>query len=130
MDVIEKLAEATKILNEVDSYQSTLADRLSELDTKQQDILHYIEDNKIGMLWCYRLVNELKRVRLERRKIKNDMELTRNYKEMDGRMITGIGNRDQLMVALRKKERSLQTTYKNRQYSDEEIQNILRGREK
>lgn len=130
MDVIEKLSEATKILNEVDSYQSTLADRLSELDTKQQDILHYIEDNKMNMLWCYRLIIELKKVRIERRKIKNNMEILRNYKEMDGRMITGISNRDQLMVALRKKERSLQTVYKNRQYSDEDIQNILRGREK
>ena len=129
MDVIEKLAEATNILNEVDEYQSTLADRLSELDCRQEDILHYIENNKINMLGCYRLNMELKKIRIERRKIKNDMEITRNYKEMDGRMITGTGNRDQLMVALRKKERSLQTIYKNRQYSDEDIQNILRGRE-
>ena len=126
MEVIEKLEEAIDILNEVDTYGEKLNDRLRELNSKQQDLLHYIECNKINMLWCYRMVKELKRIREERRKVKNDIEILAEYRKMDGRLLTST-NRKFLLGDLHKKEKQLQTTYKNKQYTNEDINNILKG---
>ena len=127
MDIVNKLAQTVDLLNEVDDYASTLTSKLSELDSKEQDLLHYIENNKINMLWCYRMVRQIKTIREARRKVKNDMELISRYKEMDGRIISGKDSRRFMMAELHKKEKQLQTTYKNRQYSEEDMQNILRG---
>ena len=48
MDVMTKVEESIKLLDEIDAYNNTLVDKLSELDCKEQDLLHYIEDNKIN----------------------------------------------------------------------------------
>ena len=127
MDIMNKLTQSINLLNEVDEYGSTLVSKLSELDSKEQDLLHYIENNKINILWCYRMVREIKTIREARRKVKNDMELMSRYKEMDGRLISGKDSRQFMMAELHKKEKQLQTTYKNRQYSEEDIQKIIRG---
>ena len=68
MDIVNKLAQTVDLLNEVDDYASTLTSKLSELDSKEQDLLHYIENNKINMLWCYRMVKQIKTIREARRK--------------------------------------------------------------
>lgn len=128
MDVINKITEAVDLLNEVDDYGSTLVSKLSELDSKEQDLLHYIENNKISILWCYRMIKQIKTLREERRKVKNDMELVYKFNEVKTKMISGKENRQFMMVDLRKKEKQLQTTYKNRQYSEEDIQKIIGGR--
>ena len=47
MNVMDKLTEAIDILNEVDEYAATLNNRLSVLDSKEQDLLHYIENNDL-----------------------------------------------------------------------------------
>lgn len=128
MDVISKITEAVNLLNEVDDYGSTLVSKLSELDSKEQDLLHYIENNKISILWCYRMIKQIKTLREERRKVKNDMELVYKFNEVKTKMISGKENRQFMMVDLHKKEKQLQTTYKNRQYSEEDIQKIIGGR--
>lgn len=128
MDVISKITEAVDLLNEVDDYGSTLVSKLSELDSKEQDLLHYIENNKISILWCYRMIKQIKTLREERRKVKNDMELVYKFNEVKTKMISGKENRQFMMIDLHKKEKQLQTTYKNRQYSEEDIQKIIGGR--
>lgn len=50
MDVVDEITDAINILNKVDEYGESLTSRLSELDSKEQDILHYIESNKINIL--------------------------------------------------------------------------------
>lgn len=126
MNVMNKLTEAIDILDEVDTYGSTLTNKLSELDSKEQDLLHYIENNKINILWCYRMVKEIKSLREERRKVKNDMEILFKFNEVKNR-IAGKDNRQFILSELHKREKQLNCEYKNRQYTEEEIQNILRG---
>lgn len=126
MNVMDKLTEAIDILNEVDEYAATLNSRLSVLDSKEQDLLHYIENHKINILWCYRMVKEIKSIREERRKVKNDMELVSRFNELKNR-ITSKDNRQFILAELHKKEKALNTEYKNRQYTDEEMAQILRG---
>lgn len=126
MDVMAKITEAINLLDAIDEYGSTLVNRLSTLDTKQQDLLHYIEENKINPLWCYFMIKKIKDIRVERRKVKRDMELMAKYNDLKNRLASS-DSRKFILIELHKREKQIPTTYKNRQYSEEDIQKILRG---
>lgn len=127
MDVLKTITEIVDKLNEIDSYDSGLSQLLSECDEKEQDLLHYIENNKINMLWCYRFVRELKNVREKRRNIKNDMERIIKFKEQKTKLASTIDNRHLMLAELNKREKQLNCPYKNRRYTEEELQKILKG---
>ena len=114
MNVIDEIKEVIDKLNKIDEYNSTLSSELSSLDNKQQDLLHYIENNKINILWCYRMIKEIKSVREKRRKVKNDMDVLIKYRQF-------------LLSELFKKEKSLGKKYNNKKYTEEELQKILKG---
>ena len=126
MDVMEKVKEAIDILDEVDDYSSSLQEKLDELNNKQLDLLHYIENNKINIFWCYKMIKEIKNIRVERRKVKQDIELLNRFDNVKNRMLSK-DNRQFVMTELYKKEKQLDTTYKNRYYTEEELQNLLKG---
>ena len=126
MDIIKEIKEAIDILDNVDEYISSLYKEQSILDEKEQDLLHYIENNKISTFRCYHIVKEIKNNRLKRRKVKQDIEIGRRYTELKNKMLS-TDNRSMLIQDLYKKNNQLQTEYKNRQYTDEEIQKILKG---
>lgn len=109
MEVVKTLQEITKTLDELDTYYDGLT----------------IENNKISILWAYKYIVELKKLRLERRRIKNDMFILGKYSEHKNKIISS-GNRQFLMTELYKAEKQLSTPYKNRQYKDEEIEEILK----
>lgn len=127
MDVMAKITETVTLLNSIDEYGSTLINKLSELDSKEQDILHHIENKPISILWCYNVVRKIKDLRIERRKVKNDMELMSKYNEIKSKM-TSKENRQFILAELHKKEKVLNSEYKNRQYTEEDMQNILKGK--
>ena len=124
MEIVKTLQQVTDTLNEVDTYYDGLTNELSEVDLKIQDLLHYIESHKISILWAYKYLAELKRLRLDRRRIKNDMFILGRYSEHKNKLISS-GNRQFLMTELHKAEKQLEAPYKNRQYNDGEIEEIL-----
>jgi hypothetical protein len=127
MDIIENVRKATELLNEVEEYGATLFDKLSVLDSKEQDLLHYIENNKINVLWCFKMVREIKNVRLERRKVKNDMELIYKFNESKNKLASKE-NRPFILTELNKRAKLFDAPYKNRQYTEEELHGILGGK--
>lgn len=127
MDVLKTIAEIVDKLNELDNYDNGLSQLLSECDEKEQDLLHYIENNKINMLWCYKYVRELKNIREKRRNIKNDMERIMKFKEQKTKLASTIDNRQLMIAELNKREKQLNCPYKNRRYTEEELQKILKG---
>lgn len=124
-EITKKLQEAVDILDNIDIYDSGLNDRLSEIDLKIQDLLHYIENNKISILWAYKYICELKKLRLERREIKNDICIMQKFNEQKNKLLS-TPNRKFLMAEIYKVEKQLCTPYKNRQYKDGEIDEILK----
>jgi len=124
IDVIKQLHQITESLDEIDEYYESLTGKLSEVDQKTQDLLHYIEYNKISILWAYKYIVLLKRLRVERRKIKNDMTILGKYSEQKNKLLSST-NRKFLMNEIHKTEKQLDTPYKNRQYKDGEIEEIL-----
>lgn len=127
MDVKEKITEAVELLNEIDQYDSGLSQLLSEYDEREQDLLHFIENNKINVLWCYKYTRELKTIREKRRIIKNDMEIIRKFNEHKTKLVSTIENRKILLAEIHKRENQLNCPYKNRRYTEEEIQKVIKG---
>ena len=126
MDVIQEITDIVDKLNKIDEYDSTLVDELSKLDQKQQDLLHYIEFNKVNILWCYRMIKEIKAVREQRRKVKNDIDLCGEFSKHKNKLISKE-NRQFLIAELHKKIKNTSVPYKNRQYTEEEMQKVLKG---
>ena len=128
-DITKKFQEVTDILNDIDDYSTGLANKLSEVDQKIQDLLHYIEYNKINILWSYKYIVELKKLRLERRKIKNDMLIIDVYNKHKSKL-PSYENRKFFMTEIYKMEKQLEAPYKNRQYKEGEIEKILEKSDK
>lgn len=124
MEVTKTLQEINDKLDALDEYGDGLTNELSEVDLKIQDLLHYIEYNKVSILWAYKYIAELKKLRIERRRIKNDMFLLNKYGEHKNKLISS-GNRKFMMTEIYKAEKQLNTPYKNRQYKDGEIEELL-----
>lgn len=125
IEVLEKLIMAINLLNEVEGYSNTLDNSLTEVNRKQQDLLHLIEKNKLKTNECYRVIKELHNVRVERRKIKNDIELLITFKNHKNQLLS-IENRNFLSKILNTKSKELLTSkYKNRIYTEEEIGELV-----
>ena len=125
MNIVEEVKEIISKLNAIDSYNSSLPQQLSIIDKKQQDILHLIESQKISAFEAYRIIKELRQVRIERRKIKNDMELLRVYDENKNKLSSNE-NRQFLLREVCKKEKNLNTEYKYQEYTKEELESIIK----
>lgn len=126
MNVIEELKNVVDKLDILDEYSSTLNEELSKVDCKMQDLLHYIEFNKISVKWCYRMMKEMKNLREQRRKIKNDMELLSKYTEQKNKLLSS-DNRKFFMAEIYKKDKLINQPYRNREYTEEDMQQIIKG---
>lgn len=126
MNVIEEITTIVTLLNELDNYSSGLVNKISELDLKQQDLLHYIENNSLKTNECYRIIRELKKIRENRRQIKNDMDLMSKYNEQKTKLVSA-DNRRFLLAEMHKREKILGKSYTNKGYTDEELESILKG---
>lgn len=124
----EQVNDAVEILNNLDEYVEMLPAELSQADSAICDLLHLIENNKLKTSQCYRVIQELHRIRVERRRIKNDMEISNTYK-LHWQKLLNKDNRAMLITELTKKENHLKVEYNNRIYTEEEIQKLLGEKE-
>ncbi len=127
MDIIEELKLITNKLDELDNYTQTLGDKLSIEDKKTSDLLHHIENNKLSAFECYRLIKEMKNIRTNRRKIKNDIELAKAFDINKNKLILKE-NRIFLINELHKRDKQLKTRYVNRYYQEEDLKIMLKGK--
>lgn len=128
MDIIEEMEIIVEKLNKVQDYVDGLSNSLSIVDSKMCDLRHGIEHNKIRLKGYYRLFKEFKKLTLERRKIRNDMELSRTLTTNLNKLLSN-GNREFLIHELKKTNSKLNQPYKNRVYSEKEMEYFLGGRD-
>ncbi len=114
MNVVEEIELLVSTLSKLDSYNETLNSRLSKCDLAICDLMHYIENEKLDARKMCKVVKELKKIRIERRKIKNDKELLRVFETNKGKL---NNNYEFLMNEIMKTKKRLETTYQNRIYS-------------
>ena len=60
---------------------SELSNELSIYDTKQDEILHYIEIHNLDAIKSCKIIKKLKEVRDERRQVKNELDVIRSLKD-------------------------------------------------
>lgn len=128
MDIIDTINEVIMKLNKLEEYMNNLNKQLSVVDQKKSDIEHFIENKKLNMFQAYKVYKELYKVLLERRKIKNDIELTKVFRANDTKLIK-IKNRESLLEDLKTRNNDLNCEYNNKVYSKEELENIVGGKE-
>lgn len=127
INVKDKIIEVSKMLDELDEYDDSLSSSLSTVDSKICDLMHLIENNTLKTNQCYRTVRELHKLRLERRKIKNDMDLLQVFKT-DKNKLLNIEYRKFLLNAIYKEDkRQNNAKYNNRIYSEEELKELMGG---
>lgn len=125
INVKDKIIEVSKLLDEIDEYDNSLSSALSIADSKICDLMHLIEMNTLKTNQCYRIVRELHKLRLERRKIKNDMDLLQVFKTEKNKLIN-IEYRKFLLNAIYKEDRRQNNAkYNSRIYTEEELKELL-----
>ncbi len=124
MDIIKNLTNAITLLDEIETELDNSPGMQSNIDSKLSDIYHYIESNKLNTSQRYRIVGILADLRKERREILNDYELLKTFKNNEAKLCQK-DNRKMLLAEIRKKEKQLQTVYKNRIYTEEELKELV-----
>lgn len=109
----------------IDSYNHSLIDKLTNVNHRISDLEHMIENNKLNTAQCYRAINHLRILRKERRNIKNNIEIFNVFKDNQNK-IFHPDNRKMFISQLNKIKTQLETSaYKNRVYSEEELESII-----
>ena len=125
-NIIEELKDVTTKLDKLDEYFNSMSELESNVDMKLSDLYHYIENNTLKTNECYRIVREIKKQRQIRRILKNDYALLSTYKNNHQRL-NNEKNRKLFLAEMYKKQKSLNTKYKNRVLTEEEIIKIIGG---
>lgn len=128
MEVLEKIKEAIKLLQDNEEYYQELNGEgglISVADQKIDYWLHYIEFNKADAKKMCRIHKELKKLRNERRKYKNDAELIKVFKDNEQKLVN-TQNREFLLAQVCKTDTKQQNAkYGSTVYTEEEINEIL-----
>lgn len=124
MNVLDKITQAIKLLQEVDEYKNQLSSLQQEVDYKLSDLYHIIENDPLNAPQSCRIVKKIKELRQQRRKYLNDYELIKCYQN-NIQKLTYYDNRKMLLAELNKTNNRLHQAYKNRIYSEEDIKELL-----
>ena len=128
MDVTEKLKESFDILKDIDDYNNQLLGEngyISTCDKKIDYWEHYIELKPLKVTEAYKILREIKRLRMLRRKYKNDAELIKVLND-NNEKLKNINFRSILLTQVYKtKTRQENAKYSYDAYTNEEIKDIL-----
>lgn len=130
MQATDELLEAlTGIIEEIDMMPTTKQNYyevVHKCDLKRTDLLHILENGTFRSYELVRIANELKAVSKERRVAKENYELIDNFLKGLGNLQSD-GGRHMLKEALHRRYREINSEYRNRIYTDEDIERIIGG---
>lgn len=118
--LLNTLIDNIKSITEVESDIYNYVNNLEEIEWRIRDILHYLEVTPISRSGAIVLMEELQKLRIERRYIKQMWEIWNTYGANRAKL-QEKSNRDFLIAELNKKDKSLQTTYNYRFFTKEEL---------
>lgn len=116
-NLIEDLDNVKKLYKKIlDEYSQ----KMSNVDSKQQDILHYVEFKNVNSVAGFRILKELQKVRRERRGVEDILELLNNIKQLFTltNTITAKNILNNKIDAMKRRK------YKERVYSESELDSI------
>lgn len=127
INIVEKITQACKLLDEVDEYVKDLDDRHSICDLRLSDMYHLIENNNVDEWSKGELKNvtkEIKSVCEIRRKVKVDIGLRKIYWDNIGKLNNKV-NRAMLLEKLNKGMKSYNSDYSYRIYKQDELDKLV-----
>ena len=122
--LLEKIKQTVKLLDEIELMISTQAAELSKVDSELSDWLHIIENNELSKEECFNVMERMHALRIERRELNNEYELEKVYQTHKSKL-SGNETRQFLIAEINKKKKELNQEYKNRVLTDENIKNVL-----
>lgn len=128
--IIDKINQAINILDEIDDMIQTQSTELQQVDLELSDLYHLIEFNELNEKQSYKLIKRIHELRLKRRSLQKEHDIENTYKNQANKMM-GNNTRQFLLNEINKTIKQLDTTYKYRVLTDENIQELLsfeRGR--
>ena len=81
MPAEELLKYILNFFQDIDKRLSELSSKQSEWDIKQDKLLHYIENHNLDAVKSCKIIKQLKYVRVERRQVKNEIDVIRSLKD-------------------------------------------------
>lgn len=127
--IIEKISNAISILDEIDNMIKTQSEELQKVDYKLSDLYHLVENNELSDEASINVVREIHLLRKERRSLNNEHELEIVYQNQKQKMI-GNDSRQFIITELNKTNKRLNSEYKNRVYTEEEIEKLISPKKK
>lgn len=100
--------------NEIDVEFNRLGTIQSNIDLKQQDVLHYIENNNFSACEGYKLSKQLKDIRNERREIKTEIEAIKSLRDRIHQYKSNIIQTNEAIMKLEEKKEHLKEEYLNK----------------
>ena len=121
--LVDKIIQAVKILDEIDEMISTQGQELQKIDLELSDLYHFIENNNVTDNTSVKLIERIKQLRLMRRSLQREYEIENAYKNNSSKMM-GNGTRSFLINTIKQTVKNLNSEYKNRVLTDEDIENL------
>lgn len=118
-DLISNIKNITQIESNIYDY----VNELEEVEWRIRDILHYLEVTPISRSGAIALMEELQKLRIKRRYIKQMWEIWNIYGANRAKL-QEKNHRDFLIAELYKKDKALQTTYNYRFFTKEELDEL------
>ena len=121
--LVDKITQAVKILDEIDEMISTQGQELQKIDLELSDLYHFIENNNVTDNTSVKLIERIKQLRLKRRSLQREYEIENAYKNNSSKMM-GNGTRSFLLNTIKQTVKNLNSEYKNRVLTDEDIEKL------
>ncbi len=123
-ELLSKVNQAVKLLDEIDTMILTQSSELSKVDSELSDWYHLIENKELSKEEGYKIIERIHTLRVERRELNNEFELEKVYQTHKSKL-AGNDTRQFLLVEINKKKKELNQEYKNRVITEEIINEVL-----
>lgn len=123
-ELINLITDCVSKLDQIDDMIETQSVELQTVDFELSDLYHLIESNDLTKEQSYKIVKKIHELRLKRRDLNNEHEIENTYNNHKSKL-SGDNTRQFLLSEIRKTNNRLDTEYKNRVLTDENVNELL-----
>lgn len=122
-EIVSKIKLVIKTLDEIDDFIDTQNEEMSKIDLELSDWIHFIENNDFNEEISHKVVSKIRDLRQRRRSLCNEQAIESTYKN-NASKVMGNNTRPFLLNEIERTVKQLDTEYKNRVLTDEDIQEL------
>lgn len=126
MGVLDNVREAVELLDDIDNLEDEFSKQESISDKKIDYWEHRIEFETIPVTQAYKIIKEIKRLRIARREAKRELWLIKVFRDNQGKLCN-TDNRKMLLSNLYKTSNKQQNAqYSYDAYTTEELEEVFK----